>query len=329
LETDRLMRLCRQYDLRFVVIHDRYSIEQEEFDKTTGRSPSIGAEQAASATATSSAGPTTTEATETKAASTSEPTAMDVDAPPPLDAPPAKPAAALPSEVYSVDLSSDAGTKAEVGAPGTSAANPVKLESGAGASASRTVSSSSQYGARKLRKGVEDLKARFYTIQQRLLTSRNSTDPDLKSHPIFKEQYDAAYETERKQQLSRLLGRSRDEETQMAEAVLEVRKLSQEIRKIKKQQRDAHMRLVESQRALSASVPGAIPAPYPVSYGHSLSSVTVPPPTAAPAAAGASAAAAAAPTPGTPAPSKQFPAPKKTPGKMGFKLRFRRRCSAM
>jgi hypothetical protein len=191
------------------------------------------------------------------------------------------------------------------------------------------VSSSSQYGARKLRKGVEDLKARFYTIQQRLLTSRNSTDPDLKSHPIFKEQYDAAYETERKQQLSRLLGRSRDEETQMAEAVLEVRKLSQEIRKIKKQQRDAHMRLVESQRALSASVPGAIPAPYPVSYGHSLSSVTVPPPTAAPAAAGASAAAAAAPTPGTPAPSKQFPAPKKTPGKMGFKLRFRRRCSVM
>jgi len=82
---------------------------------------------------------------------------------------------------------------------------------------------------------VEDLKHRFYSIQKTLLDIRNSSDTDMKKHPLYKNEYDGPYETERKEQLRRLYSRSQDEVDEMALIVLEHRRLSQAIKKLKKQ----------------------------------------------------------------------------------------------
>jgi len=83
-------------------------------------------------------------------------------------------------------------------------------------------------------KSVEDLKERFYRVQKALLTARNSSDPDLLRHPIFIQHFDHAYETDRKQQLKRLLSRSKEQVGQMAKFVLENRTLTQMAKALKR-----------------------------------------------------------------------------------------------
>lgn len=119
---------------------------------------------------------------------------------------------------------------------------PAASRSSTATSASSTSSSGAPARNPRLRgeKTVEDLKARFYKIQQTLLRLRNSTDHiyDVKKHHMFKYAYEQAHEVERKVQLGRLYERTRAEESQMASLVLENRRLSQAIRKLKKQQKD-------------------------------------------------------------------------------------------
>lgn len=83
-------------------------------------------------------------------------------------------------------------------------------------------------------KSVEDLKERFYKVQKSLLTARNSSDPDLLRHPMFQQQFDLSYETERKHQLNRLLSRSKEQVSQMAQNVLENRTLTQMAKALKR-----------------------------------------------------------------------------------------------
>lgn len=83
-------------------------------------------------------------------------------------------------------------------------------------------------------KSVEELKRRFYSIQKSLLTARNSSDPDLMRHPMFLQQYDKTYETERKAQLERVLSRSKGQVTKMAQLVLENRNLTHAIKALKR-----------------------------------------------------------------------------------------------
>lgn len=83
-------------------------------------------------------------------------------------------------------------------------------------------------------KTVEDLKQRFYTIQKSLLTARNSSDPDLLRLPVFTQQFDHLYESERKHQLERLFTRSKEQVTKMAQLVLENRNLTLSIKALKR-----------------------------------------------------------------------------------------------
>jgi len=83
-------------------------------------------------------------------------------------------------------------------------------------------------------KTVEELKGRFYFIQRTLLKTRNSSDPELKHHKMFKNMYDMRHEEERKDQLAKIFKRSKHEEREMAAYVLENRRLVQHLKKLKK-----------------------------------------------------------------------------------------------
>jgi len=88
-------------------------------------------------------------------------------------------------------------------------------------------------------RSVEQLKARFYFIQQTLTSVRNASDPELrKTNPLFTHPYDAAHELLRKAQLERLYQRTASETDAVAEMVLEHRRVLAAIKKIKKGQKD-------------------------------------------------------------------------------------------
>ena len=80
---------------------------------------------------------------------------------------------------------------------------------------------------------MEELKGRYYSIQCKLLQLHNSSDPDLKKHPLFTSSYDESYETKRKALLSQLYRRSAKETDDMASAVLEHRKVVAGVKRMK------------------------------------------------------------------------------------------------
>ena len=146
-ETDVLMRLCRQYDLSFVVVHDRFNTEMQE-RRAEGQS----------------------------------------------------------------------GQTAEAGQEAAAAAAPQWRE-----------------------RSVEELKGRYYGIQVRLLQLHNASDPELRKHPLLTSSYDEEYERRRKQLLQAALRRRQRDVEDMGQAVIEHRRVLQQIRKIKraaKEQRD-------------------------------------------------------------------------------------------
>jgi len=83
-------------------------------------------------------------------------------------------------------------------------------------------------------KTVEDLKARFYSIQQILLQARSGNDAETRKNPYMKNPYDPAYETERKRNMELLFQQTKDQTEELAQAVLENRKLSQKIKQVRK-----------------------------------------------------------------------------------------------
>lgn len=94
-------------------------------------------------------------------------------------------------------------------------------------------------------KTMEDLKDRYYSIQKALLAARNSSDPELQRHLAFDATFDPYYETRRKEQLSRLLQRSKDSVSTMAELVLEHRRLTRGIKQLKRDQKNDRKHGVE------------------------------------------------------------------------------------
>ncbi len=167
-DTDRLFSLCRQYDLRFFVIHDRFNPNE----------------------------------------------------------PPRELIAAAPARVVE-------------GLPQTqSARDSVSLSSSSGDVASPTSTAAATLTADY--RSVEELKARYYGIQQSLLEARcvaRGNDPaELKKvSPLFVEAYDGAHETMRRQQLELVLRRTPAQEHLLEKNGAEGKRLDAQIRKIKRQ----------------------------------------------------------------------------------------------
>lgn len=84
-------------------------------------------------------------------------------------------------------------------------------------------------------KSCEDLKHRYYTVQRILMKSRNSSDIELHRHTLFYNNFDPEYEEGRKDELVKLYNRDPCTVDDIIPYVLEYRKLSSEIIKLKKQ----------------------------------------------------------------------------------------------
>jgi SANT/Myb-like domain of DAMP1 len=196
-ETDLLLKLCVQHDLHFFVIRDKFYnySAHTNVDKSSFQAPELA----------------------------------DIPVPQPSGAVKRKRVSAPPSS-----SSSSAAMAASFGmTPDVSMETcatmipPVELPD--------TISGAATESPSLGDKSIEDLKHRYYSVQQTLLKVRNRSDPDLKSHILFKYAYDRGYERERKVELAKLLTRTEAEEQQIAAAVLEYRKLSQAANKLKKQ----------------------------------------------------------------------------------------------
>jgi len=112
-------------------------------------------------------------------------------------------------------------------------------------------------------KTCEDLKARYYFIQRELLLSRNSSDSDVQNNPIVKSRFDAEHEKERKSQLAKLLKRSKNKTTEVAELVLENRSLTSTIKKQKKVVKDKNKSLGIAGKKRKRTMPPPAPVQPP------------------------------------------------------------------
>jgi len=296
-ETDRLMRLARCYDLRFIIMQDRYNMEVEEEerkwkekveekgmemskgDKKHGEealkaflsktneqlkaSTSQPASSAAAATSGQAAGDASAQpmdispqsdaatssaaaasAAQSSAASTSSPSSPTTDLSHPTTV--ALPSVSIASPPTSIPAADGAAASTSSIATSSAASSSVSASTSSASSASLTatsttsttsLSSSTSSSSSPLfrRRSVEELKTRFYSIQQSLLLLRNASDGDVrKTHPLFTHQYDPAHEMLRKEQLERLYKRTQKEVDDMAEIVLEHRNITNMIKKLKK-----------------------------------------------------------------------------------------------
>lgn len=307
-ETDRLMALAKQLDLRFIVMEDRYNAPAlaEEHARVLGQLPQVdsaaikaalhapeiqrAAEQAAAAdsiaiasniTLSTHPNPVTAAPSAIQAdlaavaaaadASAAGPTQMDTSA----DEVPAAASSAASAAASAAATSAaataatpatdaaSAGTTAAAAAapaapitPGTLPAAPlapplvsppepvpaVPASTAASTGALATLVSSCLSGSPAPllpKRSVEELKSRYYFVQQTLAGVRNSSDPDLKrTNPLFTHPFDPVHELLRKSQLDRLYQRTQKQIDDMAEDVLEHRKISAQIKKIKKTQKE-------------------------------------------------------------------------------------------
>jgi len=115
-------------------------------------------------------------------------------------------------------------------------------------------------------KSCEDLKARFYSIQRELYLARNSSDPELQSNPMIKNTFDADYEKERKSSLSKVLRRSKNNITEVAQLVLENRSLTSTIKKQKKivKEKNKSLGIAGKKRKRQMPPPAPVPPPQPL-----------------------------------------------------------------
>lgn len=320
-ETDRLMELAKKFDLRFVIMQDRYNAMSEDAKARAKRealptvdearlaaaqqrlaeptpTPAQPAAEASQAQPMTTAEQPQTEEKQQQQASTVVPTPTESTgaststseaaiAPIPAaatatadgavassnesitvksetapmvvdgtsDASPAPVAptattetAAAPSPVTaaptpaSVPTDSTAQATAEKGAPAPnpSPVSTVAAPSATSSSSSAAVSLASSSGGIFPERSVEQLKSRFYFLQQTLSQLRNASDPDLrKTNPLFTHPYDASHELLRKAQLERLYQRQTDEIDEMAQIVLEHRNIAAQIKKIKKGEKES------------------------------------------------------------------------------------------
>ncbi|KAM7495780.1 hypothetical protein LguiA_020194 [Lonicera macranthoides] len=74
---------------------------------------------------------------------------------------------------------------------------------------------------------VEDLKNRYYSASRAILTARASSPADVSGHPLVKEPYNVAQETERKRALSMVLSQTKQQERRDVEVLAEAKKISE------------------------------------------------------------------------------------------------------
>lgn len=209
-ETDQLMHLCNAYDLRFVVVQDRYNqwIEDRQNQSISAPLPQPVQSINNSAMIMDPVQPSTeTAAPDTLHASSSN------------SSDPNQSSNATSSSLFSSSL-----TSSSLSSP------PLP---------SLSLSSSSSPVPIFLPRTVEQLKARFYSIETLLLTSRNSSDPDLNKHPLLISAYDNTYETGRKAALADLFKRTHSQMEEMAALTLEHRKIGATIKQLKQNARAA------------------------------------------------------------------------------------------
>jgi len=228
-ETDVLFKLCEEYDLRFVVVHDRYSQALESMSKLDS-----------SQSDTDQLAPTASSREYFTASGSSD--KMN-----------SAPKEALPY----TDKDSN----------GEDSSNHIKEQNGLeradrDRSENHTASAqnssfrsngddpendgdgnnaddgSNDYENREREpnrdRTVEELKDRFYSIQRALLKIRNGMDPDLKKHPMIQHEYDMEYESHRRLQLDLLQQRTHSQEMKIALTVLQARRLNKRIKMIKR-----------------------------------------------------------------------------------------------
>lgn len=102
-------------------------------------------------------------------------------------------------------------------------------------------------------KTLQDLKERYYSIQQTLLKHRNGSDIDLNKHVLFSHKYDKPYDIFRIDELNKLLNRTQSDIDDIIPYVLEYRKLTTEIVKLKKHKKFNDMKknkLIQAQQQM-------------------------------------------------------------------------------
>lgn len=72
---------------------------------------------------------------------------------------------------------------------------------------------------------VEELKNRYYSVSRAVLIARASSPADVSGHPLIKEPYNLAQETERKRALSMILSQSKHQERRDAEVYAEAKRI--------------------------------------------------------------------------------------------------------
>lgn len=253
-ETDRLMELAKRYDLRFIIMEDRYNsmsqaAEAKRKEETIPkvdlerikRAEKLLHEKSPKGEAKEEEAPVATPEKATIAVSAN--TSMSIpneaasqdssSAPMDVDATGASPPAPITVVGAGVILPS---VHANDGAATFPSILPSTVTKHDGADANGVGLASGIFPPRT----VEELKSRFYSIQQTLTQLRNASDPDLKkSNPLFTHPYDVPHELLRKAQLERLYQRKTDDIDQMAQIVLEHREISAQIKKIKKAEKES------------------------------------------------------------------------------------------
>lgn len=215
-QTQLLFDFCKQFDLRFIIIADRFN-EQVELLRQQWK------EQKQKENADDKS-----EKEEQKEEKTTIPT-ISVSAPPAASSSSMDISLANDNEVKVKTEEKDG--KAEMNEE-KSIINMDLVSEEKQPSAAPAPNPAEEYGGNVFRT-VEQLKGRFYSIQCKLLSLRNSSDPELKKHPLFVNSYNEQYEAERKNELLKLYQRTQAQIDSMANIVLEHRKLNSQIKKIK------------------------------------------------------------------------------------------------
>ncbi|XP_042516110.1 SWR1-complex protein 4-like [Macadamia integrifolia] len=92
---------------------------------------------------------------------------------------------------------------------------------------------------------VEELKDRYYTVSREILLARASSTADVSGHPVVKEPYNVAQETERKRALSMVLSQTKQQERKDAEILAEAKRIT-ESRMLEKDAEEAELHLTST-----------------------------------------------------------------------------------
>ncbi|KAG0232191.1 swr complex subunit [Actinomortierella wolfii] len=236
-ETAYLWDLCRRFDLRWVVIQDRYEWPPREEDAMAYRTiagvvpkPEPSAQAASSSSSSAPSDTTITAAT----AATSE-TAMDTSS----DAnssttQPSSAGANSTSSAAPATSATEAAATTTSSTPGAGASTSTSTPSAAAASASTAPVKKEEPEVVRKTRTMEDLKARYYAINRILIKLRmnDSSQAVEKAQLLSSMAYDKNREIERKKNLEILNTRTPEQIEEEEALYLEARRIDQNEKKI-------------------------------------------------------------------------------------------------